>query len=107
MKWFSVLLAVMVLTLSCMPCSDAIGLPFNTAKTATTAQDSHKNEQDHKDLCSPFCQCSCCSLAYALPLAAPLAPAEKPLWTSRIFAMPVLHFPSGIALPVWQPPQLV
>ena len=111
MRFLSVLIAVLVLALNCMPCSDA-GLwaheGNNKVTTATPNPAGHQDDNGtHQDLCSPFCQCACCSLAYALPLTLPQDTPVKTVWCDLQFPSWAQHCPSGITLPVWQPPQLV
>lgn len=110
MKFLSFLIAILVLTLNGMPCSDA-GMPEHGNNGTTNARSSaaaqHSSDEEHEDLCSPFCQCACCSLAYALPLTLPPGTILKTDWNEQQFASFQQHCPAGIALPVWQPPQLV
>lgn len=98
----------MILVLSCMPCSDAGKVSYrqdrNLAASTTDHTSGHTDE--HQDLCSPFCQCSCCSLAYALPILSVPAAAPAPAFGDKTFAALIQQCPAGIALPVWQPPQL-
>ncbi len=110
MKLLSFLIAIMVLALSCMPCSDTgIFTHGNNSRVTTshTQTTQHIPGEEHQDLCSPFCQCACCSLAYALPFACTPGTWVKAGWSDQQFVSFVSHCPSGIALPVWQPPQLV
>lgn len=108
MKFWSSLIAIMILVLSCMPCSDAGASVSARSHTSTSADTKHPggHEEEHQDLCSPFCQCSCCSLAYALPLPPAPEPAGVPVFRNKAFALLTQQYPAGIALPVWQPPQL-
>jgi hypothetical protein len=101
-----------MLVLSCIPCSDAEALVMEqTSSIATTAKSasehSDKSGQEHKDFCSPFCQCSCCALAYALPIAVLPEITMRASVSDKIFATYLQQRPVGIAIPVWQPPKLV
>ena len=100
-----------MLVLSCIPCSDAEGLAIEQTSIATTAkpatQQSGNTGQDHKDLCSPFCQCSCCAIAYALPASFVPEVVVRIAIATKVFDAYLQQQPVGIALPIWQPPQLV
>lgn len=97
--------------LSCIPCSDAEGFAMEQSAKPTIAKSSSehsgKSEQEHKDLCSPFCQCSCCALAYALPSVIAPEAAIRTFISDKVFASYLQQRPVGIVLPIWQPPQLV
>jgi hypothetical protein len=57
MKALALIMAIYMLGLSIIPCSDA------NAKTSTQQNkpaQQHEHE-DHEDGCSPFCICSCCN----------------------------------------------
>ena len=105
MKVIVFIMAFLVLALSVMPCADAdIKTTDGKAKTELT-KSNHEAGNPQQDDCSPFCQCSCCagfcinhfitSIIITLPFGNKIKPA---------------FLPSGIldiALPIWQPPQLV
>jgi len=100
-----------MLVLSCIPCSDAEGFAMGQTSIATTAkpatEQSGNTGQDHKDLCSPFCQCSCCAIAYALPSSFITEAVTRINFETKVFASCLQQRPVCIALPIWQPPQLV
>jgi len=108
MKFWSFLIAITILVLSCMPCSDAGASVSALSRTSAPAdaQPTGGHQDEHRDLCSPFCQCSCCSVAYALPLFPVPEPAAVSLFRDKTFSLLIQPCPAGIALPVWQPPQL-
>ncbi len=101
MKLFTFIMAVMFLVLSGMPCRDNDSLE-NTALTASAQH--HADQKGHKDACSPFCTCSCCStLSISYPLAVLAAiHVEASVHCSSLYIGSVIN----ISLPVWQPPQL-
>ncbi|WP_162903450.1 DUF6660 family protein [Taibaiella koreensis] len=107
MKFWSFLIAIMILVLSCMPCSDAGAIVPTRNQTSAAAGDRHPggHQEEHRDLCSPFCQCSCCSLAYALPLLPTQSPAAVLLSRNNAFPLLIQQCPAGIALTIWQPPR--
>jgi len=108
-KFISSILAILVLVLSCLPCSDVDALPLsdNTA-TAISAAPLQDCSGHHAacDLCSPFCACFCCA-ATALPIAHNMALQPFLPIAQCAFAA---YLPTQLAevfIPIWQPPQLV
>lgn len=95
----------MLLALSCIPCADAGDLVVSAATAGSTGHRESAPDHEHRDLCSPFCQCSCCALAYALPQATAPEFAVRTAVPRTPFASYLQQKPTGIALPVWQPPQ--
>ncbi len=105
MRLTASILALLIIILSCLPCADIDAMPTSkpiTEKVQVPAQDHKHNE---KDLCSPFCHCSCCS-TYSV-VNVPIHLPEKvefsitPIYTS-ILSDEVIE----ISLPIWQPPRL-
>ncbi|WP_162902839.1 DUF6660 family protein [Taibaiella koreensis] len=110
MKLLCSILAILLLASGCIPCSDARRSSFPTSETTilTTVENTRpaSREQGHEDMCAPFCQCSCCATACALPgLALPQMVTVTEI-ADRLFAPYLQQKPVGIALPIWQPPQL-
>ncbi|MEO8768549.1 MAG: DUF6660 family protein [Ferruginibacter sp.] len=105
MKFFTFILAIMILALGAMPCMDE-PYAINQAKSNAQISVAHNtNDHNDSDACSPFCTCSCCSSAvtfltvgllnqHAIFAPAKMYPSYLP---STIFE---------ISLPIWQPPQL-
>ncbi|WP_457616963.1 DUF6660 family protein [Lutibacter sp.] len=57
MKLFAIILSILTLTLSALPCDDSISI-----ETSQTAFHSVSDTNTlHTDLCSPFCACVCCA----------------------------------------------
>ena len=104
MKFFAFIMAIIVFALSVMPCKDAAGISYKNAKIEIS-QTTNSQNVPFNDACSPFCQCSCCagftinhSANYAtVPPVNVINPSDSFLPFSII----------KVALPVWQPPQLV
>ncbi len=104
MKFFAFIMAVLVLALSVMPCADNGNAMYGgKAKTQITKQS--QQDDNHNDACSPFCTCSCCAGFSVNHFVASVTTIPK--FTNH----PASRFlPSEIievALPIWQPPQLV
>ncbi|WP_042276703.1 DUF6660 family protein [Nonlabens tegetincola] len=65
MKWFFILFSMYFLALNIMPCGDGVEHDDHIE----IASDHDGCEDNHEDLCSPFCICNCCSvqLVFELP----------------------------------------
>ena len=101
MKIFTFILAVIVLTLSCMPCADAAATGM---KSKLEIKKSLNNERQQSDFCSPFCICSCCagfSINHTIPNIENLSKLHKINYTLSYYQAVI-----KISLPVWQPPKL-
>lgn len=100
----ALILSVIILMLSCMPCTDGFKAMSGKAKQEI-AKTSHQQDSHSKtDACSPFCSCSCCTsspvpqMMSELTLVKPqLTKKDNPFYSSLI---------KGILLSIWQPPQL-
>ena len=107
MKIFALIMAVIVLALSCIPCmDDAYAMNTNSITIETLTSNKNQQEQQHNgnDFCSPFCTCNCCA-GFAFS-------------SSSIKVQPIIHVTAkkyssylsssaiAISLPIWQPPQL-
>jgi hypothetical protein len=105
MKFIAFIMALLILVLSVLPCADnTFAMKAEKVKTEIS-NFAHQESDPHADACSPFCICSCCagfSIFYPLAKIEFAALAHKPAYTS-LLAAPVFK----IALPIWQPPQLV
>lgn len=105
MKFFTFIMAFLVLALSCLPCADQdVDVKDNNAKTelSKSTDGAHKS---HDDCCSPFCHCSCCS-TYLVAQSIPFFAFTR-VYSSAYFETLVDDDLIEISLPVWQPPQLV
>lgn len=103
MKIVAFLLAVLILALSVLPCTDKNSLGKSAKASIVKATHPQDNADDD---CSPFCQCSCCanfsihnqpSTSLAVPFPFQGAKAAGYL-SSHLYS---------VSLPVWQPPQLI
>jgi len=106
MKFISVILAFLVLTLSCLPCVDDV-FATNTGKASieSLSQNNQEEDQEHNDACSPFCHCTCCA-SFSINQTS-LAISEILIYSGKSY---LSYLPPNIievSLPIWQPPQLV
>lgn len=104
LKIFAFILSFLVLALSFIPCADGV-FANDANKQTSIIKDSHEQDHDMDDDCSPFCHCSCCAgfsvnhtLATVTTITLFLESPETNFLSSEVIA---------IALPIWQPPQLV
>lgn len=107
MRLTAIILSFLVLVLSCLPCADVESMP-SIAQTHSTAnkQPSQNKDTEHADLCSPFCQCACCSM-FSVVHPKVVLPVTVFSVSSPIYADYLSAAEIEISLPVWQPPQLV
>jgi len=104
MRFTSFILAVLVLALSCLPCADTDATPDYSIEVMKHGGPGHPHE--HKDLCSPFCHCACCSTYSVIKILIGIPTlAELPAGTAYASGVPGTVI--EISLPIWQPPQLV
>ena len=104
MRLFSFLMAVLILSLSCLPCGDVNISVVKEGKAKYELAKCADGDQ-HDDDCSPFCHCSCCasfSIHHQVAIAQPAYPSFVPLHATRY-----LESIRQVSIPVWQPPQLL
>jgi len=104
-KIFAFIMAVLVLALSIMPCADKEAAFTKSRKNMETVKALHQQACPLNDDCSPFCQCSCCagfSINHFIA-AIPVLPVQTSISITQYLASKI----AALALPIWQPPQLV
>jgi hypothetical protein len=102
MRFVALLLALLVLGLSLVPCADAHELA-NAAQGKETTK-THSKQAGHNESCSPFCHCACfegfsINHEFAEVISQPLIHATQ---YNSSYIPDILD----ISLPVWQPPHL-
>lgn len=102
-KALALALLVVMLLVSFLPCADAKGLG-SPEKTSLAFAKTDKQDNHQQDLCPPFCQCQCCSVAsFYLPEQTEFAPVIQ-------YHQPYLFQPASAVVQkphdIWQPPQL-
>ncbi len=101
MKFYTFIMAFIVLVLSCTPCADTGAAQ---AATKTEVNKSHTPEKNHNDACTPFCHCACCA---GFSINHFIAKISSPHIIQRPeYSIDVLSSVFTISLPVWEPPQL-
>lgn len=101
MKVFCLLFAFYTLAISIAPCSDVHGRTDEAVTTLSQAQEHH---DEHNDICSPFCSCSCCQSVtvmafYTHELTTTTIAVNQPF----IFEE---DFHSSDCASIWQPPKI-
>ncbi|TQM49986.1 hypothetical protein BDE36_1720 [Arcticibacter tournemirensis] len=102
MKFLCYLFSLMVFVMSFMPCADTFA---ETSKKDSAVNHNSSSPEDHmNDLCSPFCQCTCCTT----PAATKISVFSILLPVSAEFELGE-HIPGDVRntpISVWQPPKL-
>jgi hypothetical protein len=104
MKFFAFIMAFLMLALPVLPCADNDEAHDDRAKTAIVKQNDQQREQEHNDICSPFCHCTCCagfSIYHIFTASTSLVLSNRKAYTS--------YLPDdliGNSSAIWQPPQL-
>jgi hypothetical protein len=106
MKFLFSFLSVLIIYLSCLPCSDSNddgeNLKIEEKVSATTDHNKHSHS---KETCSPFCACSCCASSAVYYLLA-RTPTSKPIFQSEKYLVFNTAFNSEVYCSIWQPPKL-
>ncbi|HXA02226.1 MAG TPA: DUF6660 family protein [Cytophagaceae bacterium] len=66
MRFFKIILAVYIVTLSLVPCSDGIGKSHDETANIEASTHSDAEYPDHAETCTPFCNCTCCGFAFMI-----------------------------------------
>lgn len=105
MKYFLVIFSVYFLALSLMPCTDALGMNTpNTSKTEITQ--THNNDTDHNDFCSPFCICSCCNTPVNITFDLLSIKVNNPIASNLKISVFNFSLASNYYGSIWQPPKI-
>jgi hypothetical protein len=105
MKIIAFILAVTILVLSSIPCKDEAFVKNGDEAKVELSAPLENQDQDHSDVCSPFCPCSCCSAfanTHLIIVDAGWIPECSNNYSSLYIGSVV-----EISLPIWQPPQLL
>ena len=105
MKIFAFLMAIMVLALGVMPCADDANAMDNSKAKTELTKSTHQKDSPQSEACSPFCQCSCCAGFYINHFIASII--IIPLYGGNSSCRFLPADVNEVALPIWQPPQIV
>jgi hypothetical protein len=100
MRLIGYIVAILVVLLGFVPCSDTI-----SAAVAHSNVVGQSDEHSHEEYCSPFCHCSCCATNSIPHQVQELVLSIGSF--SRPNAAPYTAAVQEVSIPVWQPPQLV
>lgn len=105
MRWKTTILLIYILGLLAVPCSDVYNSCEDTPSNQTELTHSHSDDND--DHCTPFCQCSCCSVS-ALKFTFKLPEFNLPqqLISVRNVVLRDCQVISLYSGSIWQPPKL-
>jgi hypothetical protein len=97
-------LALFLLYLSCIPCSDKVECNTKTEVRVSSAT-NHQEHNPAMEICTPFCTCSCC------PASAFYSPfnkiqATKIVFQPEKFPFYDVAFTTQAYYSIWQPPKL-
>ena len=106
MKATRIIFALYIIFLTTMPCVDILeNCGLHQCDTVLCPQNSHSQEHNDIDNCSPFCVCNCCQVSVVTQAIVILAePSRICINTIRDIAIGKIQ---EIPFPFWQPPKIV
>lgn len=103
MKIFTIIMSFYLLWLSCIPCADRQESIGNGEQRISANADT-KQQQNNNDICTPFCNCSCCA-ASAFHQTLPHYSILKMVFQSMKYPVYTPSFRTNISFSIWQPPK--
>lgn len=103
MRLTAFILAVLILVLSIWPCAEAHSHMKSSVKYEMKKSMDH--EQDHIDLCSPFCHCSCSTLVIAPQSSVSQFLSVTNYLVQDRYREYISTGEINVHIPVWQPPR--
>jgi hypothetical protein len=109
MKLWAFFMAMYILLLSVVPCSDIHNDCINnSSQLQLTQTQNHNQHEDHTDHCSPFCMCSCCgSTLQCISISVIKIKNPFEVHISKEGIKYSLNAISNFYGSIWQPPKLV
>ncbi|RYD50704.1 MAG: hypothetical protein EOP52_13270 [Sphingobacteriales bacterium] len=105
-RYLAFILAVLTLTLTCIPCSDVDASAIAIGTAVLKAADTHHHCGDtDAHTCSPLCACSCCA-GVTVPARLSFQLFTPPLYSVRHLSAWTSTVLPDVHLPIWQPPKL-
>ena len=105
MKIIAFIMAFLVLALNVIPCADTVNAANESKSKMVVAKSNSQKSDPQQDDCSPFCHCTCCGTFSPNHSITVLSYILTYLSISKSSFLPADLI--EIALPIWQPPQLV
>ena len=106
MKFLLYMFGIYIVALSIMPCSDASN-DCNSEMPYRIQVAGHDHKDDTRDVCTPFCTCTCCRTITGSKTAFRIAELLKPIEaTSIAYPFGNFSFVSNYYGNIWQPPKI-
>ena len=111
MKAFTRIFAFYLIALSLLPCGDNGGGILDMTKHLFGIEhEAHSDHEHHNnacgdDDCTPFCICSCCSMALDVPTKLPFLVKYLPPTPAKLPISYSNFLPSNFHHSIWQPPR--
>lgn len=106
MKFISVIISIIILALSFVPCTDSIS-PNQESQSLSTSHQESRNHKQHSDFCSPLCVCSCCGTVVAqIEADSGIETYQEQTSTLKesIFKQ---NLPTDLYYSIWEPPKII
>lgn len=104
-KFLTLILALYILVLPCLPCTDTSEC-HKDSTTSITVLSGHENHPQENEICNPFCSCACCGHIVTTNFQ------PNKIMACRIFPQQQLqYFYENVSLSsdffgnIWQPPK--
>ena len=105
MKFLAFSLSLFFMVLTMVPCSDAAS---GFGDKVCVAEDVHleQSQDEHTDLCTPFCVCNCCGMSMAVSQIKKLLPEKIFLLVKADITESGYGYSLLFNAGVWQPPKI-
>ncbi|MFC6269488.1 DUF6660 family protein [Frigoriflavimonas asaccharolytica] len=106
MRLFTFFFSIYLFALAVVPCADAMTIHEQFSQNSEFSQ-TDQHSENHQDLCTPFCTCSCCGISLDIKFASvflkfPEAKSEF----YKIIANRQTSLFSNYNGSIWQPPKI-
>jgi hypothetical protein len=104
-KFFAFFLSLFFMVLTMVPCNDAAkGLSEKVCQN----QDLHleQSQDQHADLCSPFCVCNCCGMTLSVSQINTLLPEHNEVVIKDVLPERKYRHKIILRAGIWQPPKI-
>lgn len=103
-RFAALILCIVLVMQSCIPCADTDHSVRTTNTQEKKSPSPTEQDSDHSDVCSPFCQCSCCSCV-GEPQTIVFLVYDCVVHMLHDFGDQYIPELVGVFSPVWQPPR--
>ncbi|TPE46201.1 DUF6660 family protein [Pontibacter mangrovi] len=105
MKHLTVLWAMLILALSCLPCMDGSAAFAEGHATTVQADEHHRDDAQDEDMCTPLCECHCCG-GIKVAFHAPFMPVPQVVQLTASPGAYVARSAANPSFPFWHPPRV-